>query len=215
MIVKDTRAALREFLAKYGERAELVLRIAFEVSTDPNVDHRLGDFSYKHLVARLLSMGISYNPANLLRIMERDYGIIDKSYVSSNQTWWRFVDQDAVREALSGGAWDDPKISVILVKYRSLEPLSMLEALRRLYSKQRLSDADRKFLKRLAFEELPLVIQVMGEMEEHEEAFSAELKILREIVGLAEKVSAKLSRQVTARELTSAATIEGSADDRP
>ncbi|MEM1879294.1 MAG: hypothetical protein QXJ18_05995, partial [Desulfurococcaceae archaeon] len=97
----QTYTRLIAFLEKYGEKGLIVLKTAFDLSQDPHIDHRLGDFSFKHLVLKLTSIGFNYNPVNLLRILEKEYGIIEKSYSSSNQTWWRFVDIEAVRRVLS------------------------------------------------------------------------------------------------------------------
>ena len=92
------RERLLEFLANYGERGLAVVRAAVEAALagrgSPGV--RLGDFSYREVVARLRSWGLDYNPSMLLRILERDYGVIETTYRSSNQHWWRFLDLNAV-----------------------------------------------------------------------------------------------------------------------
>ncbi|MEM4904145.1 MAG: hypothetical protein QXL28_04160, partial [Desulfurococcaceae archaeon] len=92
---------VRLFLEKFGERGLVVLKAAYEVAQDPNIDHRFGDFSFKHLVLKLSSAGFVYNPANVLRLLEKEYGVVEKSYSSSSQTWWKFVDMEATRSVLN------------------------------------------------------------------------------------------------------------------
>ncbi len=186
---------LRLFLEKYGDKGLIVLRVAFEVAQDPYVDHRYGDFSFKHLVLKLQSHGFKYNPVNLLRVLEREYGVIEKSYSSSNQTWWRFVDFEAVRSVLSeyyGISYEDPKLKYLLIKYRSLEPNSMLDTLRRLASKETLSSGDKEVFREIVFNVLDKIVEIIREMEKYEDIFASEISVLREIIGLAEVVSSKL-----------------------
>ena len=97
------RERVLEFLAKYGEKGYYVLKAAVEASLQGGSQRRgvrLGDFSYREVVAKLRSYGLEYNPANLLSKLERDYAVIETSYRSSGQHWWRFIDLDAVIEAL-------------------------------------------------------------------------------------------------------------------
>ncbi len=97
------RERVLEFLARYGEKGFSVLRAAVEACVEGRSARRgvrLGDFSYKEVVAKLRSYGLEYNPANLLSILEREYAVIETTYHSSGQHWWRFVDLDAVIEAL-------------------------------------------------------------------------------------------------------------------
>ena len=43
----NTIDALKFFTDKYGEKAVVLLRAMYELSQDPLIDHRLGDFSYE------------------------------------------------------------------------------------------------------------------------------------------------------------------------
>ncbi|MCY0868671.1 MAG: hypothetical protein OWQ48_05530 [Desulfurococcus sp.] len=199
----EAKSSISDFLARYGERALLVLRIAYNIARDPNVDHRLGDFSYKHVVSKLMELGLVYNPANILRVMEREYGIIVKSYASKNQTWWRFRDLDAVREVLEedilADSSEEPKLKLTMIKYRSLEPLSMLNFLRRLALKEKLNSAEKEIFRKLVFNELEKIAGILEEMKYHEEVFSSEIKILSEIIRLAEVVAGKLDARHAGR----------------
>ncbi len=186
---------LRLFLEKYGDKGLIVIKAAFEVAQDPYVDHRYGDFSFKHLVLKLQSQGFRYNPVNLLRVLEKEYGVIEKAYSSSNQTWWRFVDFEAVRSVLSeyyGVSYEDPRLKYLLIKYRSLEPNTVLDTLRRLAYKENLTSGDKEVFKEIVFNVLDKVLDVLREMEKYEDAFTSEISIIREILNLAEAVSSKL-----------------------
>jgi hypothetical protein len=186
---------LRLFLEKYGDKGLTVIKAAFEVAQDPYVDHRYGDFSFKHLVLKLQSQGFRYNPVNLLRVLEKEYGVIEKAYSSSNQTWWRFVDFEAVRSVLSeyyGVSYEDPRLKYLLIKYRSLEPNTVLDTLRRLAYKENLTSGDKEVFKEIVFNVLDKVLDVLREMEKYEDAFTSEISIIREILNLAEAVSSKL-----------------------
>ena len=186
---------LRLFLERYGDKGLIVLKTAFEIAQDPYVDHRYGDFSFKHLVLRLSSQGFKYNPVNLLRVLEKEYGVIEKSYTSSNQTWWRFVDFEAVRSVLSeyyGVVYEDPRLKYLLIKYRSLEPNSVLDTLRRLVLKDTLSSGDKEVFREIVFNVLDKIVEVLHEMEKYEDVFTSEINVIREILSLADIVSSKL-----------------------
>ncbi len=97
------RERVLEFLARYGEKGYYVLKAAVEASLEGGSSRRgvrLGDFSYREVVAKLKSYGLEYNPANLLSRLEREYAVIETSYRSGGQHWWRFIDLDAVIAAL-------------------------------------------------------------------------------------------------------------------
>lgn len=185
------------FLERFGEKGLLVLKAAYDISQDPNVDHRLGDFSYKHLVLRLASMGLQYNPVNLLRVLEKEYNIIEKSYTSSNQTWWRFTDIESIKRALSEHyniEADDPKVRALLIKYKSLEPAIILDRLRRLLVKDKITSSDKEAFKEFVFSELDKITSLIYEMEKYEELFRGELATLREILAMADLVSSRLNK---------------------
>ncbi|ADV65056.1 hypothetical protein [Desulfurococcus mucosus] len=198
MFPGDARTAIEDFLSRYGEKALVVLRIAYNIARDPNIDHRLGDFSYKHIVFKLYEAGVTYNPVNLLKVMEKNYGIIEKSYTSKNQTWWRFRDIDSVRDAIEAYTGsrgeEDPRLKLLAIKYRSMEPLKMLNTLHKLAVKDKLSEVDKEVFRGLVFNELEKVTSILQEMMRYEEAFSNEIRVLNEILGLAEAVARKLEK---------------------
>jgi len=190
--------SIKAFIDRYGEKALIILKAIYSLAVDPNIDHRLGDFSYKHLVLKLASMGLNYNPINILRVLEKELGVIEKSYTSSNQTWWRVVDLEALRAVLSeylGLETSDPKLRALLIKYRSLEPQNTLDWLRRLASKDHLSQADREEFKTFAFNALDKYVGLLLEMERYEEVLAGEIAVIREILSLADIVSSKLDKK--------------------
>lgn len=192
----DIREKVFDFLSKYGEKGFFTLKAAVEIADDLNIDHNLGDFDYKKLFFKLQRSGLNYAPQNLLRILEKDYGLIERSYTSSNQKWWRFVDleevKNAIREYMGFTDTDDPRITVIRVKYRSLEPNSILATLKRLSSKDKLSNVDREVFRRFVFNSLDTIVTLLREMMEYEDAFQHEIEVLRDIVRIADKISQKI-----------------------
>ncbi len=185
-----------DFLNNYKDKGFIVLKTALDIAIDPGIDHRLGDFSFKLLVLRLQSRGISYDPRNILRILERNYGLIEKSYDSRRQKWWRFVDLEETRRALyeyySGGSLDEPRLRLLLLKYKSLEPKKLLDTLRRLSSKEILTSVDKRVFRRLVFDELERIIDILESMMEYEDIFQNEIRVLNEILEMAEIVAGKL-----------------------
>ena len=191
-----------EFLAEYGERGYAVLRAAVEAALSRRQRGvRLGDFNAREVAQRLKSWGIEYNPSMLLRILERDYGVVETSYRSSNQHWYKFVDLDAVVDALDAydrgvdvaaedepGVEEDPEVSVLLAQVASLDPQGLVEELRRLAAKPRLSRSDVLRLRRLAFEELELAAKLVRRAEELGYD-GPEVELLQEAIRLAARLA--------------------------
>jgi len=193
-----------EFLAQYGDRGLAVLRAAVEAASSPRARGvRLGDFSYRDVVQRLRSWGITYNPSTLLRILERDYGVIETSYRSSGQHWYRFINLDEVVEALDayehgvdvgdgdGGEPLDPEVELLIVQIASLDPHGLLERLRRLARRPRLGSTGLQQLRQLAFNELAAAARLLRRAEElgYE---GPEVELLREALSLASRIARRL-----------------------
>ncbi len=192
------RLRVVDFLDSYGDKGFIVLKTAIDIALDPSVDHRLGDFSYKLLVLRLQGRGVTYDPRNILRILERNYGLIERSYDSRRQKWWRFIDVEETRRALyeyyNGESLDEPRLRLLLLKYKSLEPLRIVELLRRLSSKDVLSSIDKKMFRGLVFDEMEKIVDIMEAMIQYEDVFQNEIKVLQEILELAELVAGKIEK---------------------
>ncbi len=188
------KARVRDFVGRYGDKGVVVLRAALDIALSGG-RKVLGDFSYRDLVIRLRSMGIEYNPSNILRILERNYGIIDKSFSSSKQTWYRFVDIDAVREALYESSYsgvEDYRVRSLRIKYRSLRPERIREFLRGLLHKSSLSRYDVMRFRDFSFKDLDLLVDLVERMEEYEDLFRQEIAVLREILELADRVASRI-----------------------
>ena len=82
------KARLAEFLLKYGDKAGALIEAIREASLR-NDNPDAGDFSYKQIMEILDSKGYAFDPKNLLRILEKDYGLIVTSFRTSSQLWWR------------------------------------------------------------------------------------------------------------------------------
>ncbi|MEB3860803.1 MAG: hypothetical protein GSR84_01110 [Desulfurococcales archaeon] len=190
---------LTEFIAKYGERGYLVLRAIIEEADSNWGGPGLGDFSYKGVRNRLRSYGVEYNPAPLLSKLEKEYGVIETTYHSTSQHWWRILDREAIVEALrrheglppAGEGGDDTRARLLRIQFYSLEPDKILETLKRLARGRRMSDADRRRLRRIVFEDLPLLVKFLEEAEgEYEDLLSREIALAHAILEAAERLVA-------------------------
>ncbi|MCX8195813.1 MAG: hypothetical protein N3F67_01870 [Acidilobaceae archaeon] len=182
------REALRAFLAEYGERAELLLRLMLEEARSPS-RLRLGDFSLKGIKDRLKVMGVEYNPVPLLAKLEKEVGIIETSYRSSTQRWWRILDRELVEELLGRREELSIRARMLRAQIYALNPQGMKEALKGMLGR-RLSEAERSRLRKMAFEELPLLVKVLEEAKElGEEALEEEVRLLEEVLELFELVA--------------------------
>ncbi|HIP85944.1 MAG TPA: hypothetical protein EYH17_04800 [Pyrodictium sp.] len=210
--VGGVRDRVLEFLAKYEERGLLVLKaaIAAAIARKREGGVKLGDFSYRDIVVRLRAQGISYNPSMLLRILERDYGVIETSYRSGNQHWWKFVDFDSVVEAVEAyekgddaigalkeddeeiGLESDPRVELVRVQVAALRPRKLLKTLRVLAAKKRLTSRDVKVFQDLAFNVLPKLVHVLEEAREYEEELVEEIALLEKVLKLAVKIARKM-----------------------
>lgn len=210
--VGGVRDRVLEFLAKYGERGLLVLKAAITatIARRREAGVKLGDFSYRDVVARLRAQGISYNPSMLLRILERDYGVIETSYRSGNQHWWKFVDFDSVVEAVEAyekgddllegfedggedvGLESDPRAELIRIQIAALRPRRLLKTLRILATKKRLTSRDAKVFEDLAFNVLPKLVRVLEEARGYEDELGEEILLLEKVLSVAVKIARKM-----------------------
>jgi len=200
-------ARAKEFLEEYGERAALVLKAALQVTDEYRASGKntLGDFDYKGVVKKLKLMGVDYKPSLLLSKMEKEYGLIETTYKSGNQHWWRFVDEEAVREALEEDEeLEDPKLVMLKVQASALELDKLKEKLKLLSSKKRLSASDKKWFKNFAFETLPLVVKIAQEVVEEgyeDPELLESVRVLKLALRVARKLKAKVSLELPALEV--------------
>jgi len=199
--VLSVRERVFEALDRYGDRAYIVLKAIVETAKNYLLEsrNRYGDFDYRGLVLKLKSMGVDYNPSRLLKTLE-DYGIIETTYHSNSQHWWKINNVDEVEEALReytgepGLDQEDPEITLIRVQVESLEPETLKNILQSMLRKKKLGEVDRKKFKRIVFEDLELVVKVLKRAMEYEDVLEVEVKRLREILSLALLVARKLGQ---------------------
>lgn len=200
-MIGGVRDRTLEALGKYGDRARLVLSLALSIADSRRGKPGLGDFDYKSLVRSLESLGVEYNPSPLLRSLERDYGIVETTYHSSGRHWWRFIDAEAVREALRiyehGGEAersDEPGVKLIKAQVAALEPARLLGLLRELASKPRLTSMDKRLFRTLVFGDIELAYRILMKIEgEYPDILSSEAETLRQIIELGYRVASRLA----------------------
>ncbi|MCD6429065.1 MAG: hypothetical protein J7L12_05600 [Desulfurococcales archaeon] len=192
-------SVVQEVLMRYGERALYVLKAAVEVSEEYSAlgKRTPGDFDNKGLIRKLKEWGITYNPSQLLRILERDYGIIETVYRSATQRWWKFSDIAAVKEVVkyfegdNEEVIDDPEHYVLSLQIEVIEVDRLLNEVKAMYSKSKLSVADRNRLKKIVVEELPTIAKVMKEAQKYESRYK---DFIRKCVFLMRLISELLRR---------------------
>ena len=189
---------LEDFMARYKERAYVLLKAILEEASKPRRGPSLGDFSFKGIKARLSSYGVEYNPAILLSKLEKEYGVIETSFRSGSQHWWRIVDREAIEnavreyEGVPRSDVLDPKVRVLRVQFASLDPESLLRELERIASTPRITRRERERLKEIAFKTLPLIASFLEQAIEHEEELAYEINLASEILTAAERAVARI-----------------------
>lgn len=202
-MIMGVRERTLDALARYGERALMVLKLALRIADSSAGPKIFGEFDYKSLVRAIRELGVDYNPSPLLRSLEREYAIIETTYHSSTRHWWRFVDKEAVREALAiyehgSPVYEepkDPRVKALKAQVAALEPGKLLEVLRELNSKERLSEGDKKVYRVIVFNELELAVELLEKIIDggYDRLLPKEAEMLAEIVDLSYKVAEKLA----------------------
>jgi hypothetical protein len=190
VITGSIRDRTAEFLLKFGERGESVLRAALEYSEE-NENKELGDFSYKGVVDKLIDMGYNFDPKMLLRSLEKDFGITETTYKSSNQHWWKFLDKEQVSLALSDSGQQDPRVRLIFLKFYSLDPKELQRKLEFYSRKTVLSEMDKKNFRKLVFEEIEQLTQLYDDAIQYEETQGI-AKQINKLLTLAYKVGKRI-----------------------
>lgn len=154
---------------------------------------RLGDFDFKGVKRRLRELGVDYNPSLLLARLERDYGLIETTYKSGSQHWWRIVDLKAIEEALAEyegrqpARSEDPRLRLLRIQFYSLQPERILEELRRIPARPRPGSREAMVLRRIAFEDLPMLVEFLERAKaEYPDDLAAEIELAERILAEAE-----------------------------
>ncbi|MQL55849.1 hypothetical protein [Acidianus ambivalens] len=190
-MIGGVRDRTTEALLRFGDRCKLILKAAISIA-ESNDKKELGDFDYKTLVEKLQETGLDKDPKMILRALERDYGIIETTYKSANQHWWRFINIEEVKEAI-GDEIEDPEIQLIKIQANSLNLTELERKLRFMLNKPVLSEVDRALFKKIAFEELNYVMEVYRKASMYEETYDIAEKV-KSILTLATKVSMKIGK---------------------
>jgi hypothetical protein len=170
-----------EFLLKFGDKGKVLLKTLLEASEE-NENTELGDFSYKSVKEKLEEKGYGFDPKMLLRSLEKDYGIIETTYKSTNQHWWKFIDKEQVEEALEHDEIEDPKIKLVFLKFYSLDPKSLEKKLSFLMRKSVLTEMDKKTFRNLVFNEISQLTEIYEEASQYEETQSIVIHAKRLLV---------------------------------
>lgn len=201
------RERVFEVLEKYGDKAYLILKTMLEVAREYAYQgkNKHGDFDYRGIVLRLKTLGLDYNPSSLLRIME-DYGLIETSYRSSNQHWWKIISIQEVERALReyegvDEGIDDPEVLLIKVQVQSLDLPSVKRILEKMLKKNRLTEIDKKRFRRLVFEDLELLVKVLKRALEYEDYLEDEISLMKEVLVMASLIARKIGQPAIARSL--------------
>ncbi len=196
-----------EVLEKYGDKAYLILKAVLEVAREYAYQgkNKHGDFDYRGIVLKLKTLGLDYNPSSLLRIIE-DYGLIETSYRSSNQHWWKIISIQEVERALReyeglDEGIDDPEVLLIKVQVQSLDLPSVKRILEKMLKKNRLTEIDKKRFRRLVFEDLELLVKVLKRALEYEDYLEDEISLMKEVLVMASLIARKIGQPAIARSL--------------
>lgn len=179
--IDNIKTLVSDFLVRYGERGRAVLEAAVRASTRLASRRREdlptlpGDFDYRTLVEELGLMGYSYNPSPILRILERDYGIIRTTLHTSRQRWFIFSSpvvrdfiEDYIIRSREGIDDTDPDFLIVKTQLVALNIDRIREFLTRLSVKERWSETDYEKLKRLSREDLPLLSEIYKKARERD-----------------------------------------------
>jgi len=188
-LIGDVRDRTIEAILRYGDRAKLILETALKLSK--RAERELGDFSYKEIVEAMREAGYNYDPKLILRALERDYGIIQTTYRTSNQHWWKFVDGDKVAAVIGNNDLEDPDLVLLETQIRSLGLEEMESKLSSLMRRPVLTTFDKSAFRVFAFEELPRVIDLYKRASSVEELQDLALR-LKKVIFMASEVSRRL-----------------------
>ncbi|BCU68216.1 hypothetical protein HS7_16530 [Sulfolobales archaeon HS-7] len=191
-MIGDVRDRVIEAILRYGDKCRLILEVALELSERNN---ELGDFSSKELIDELAKRGYEINPSLILRNLEKEFGIITTTYRTSNQHWWKFIDAEKVREVIQDKE-EDPEVALIRTQVASLDLQTIEGKLDFMLRKERLTDVDKMKFREIAFNVLPLIVDVYKKTLEREETYEIASK-LKKIILMAEQVSKKMEKEST------------------
>lgn len=192
MTIKPIDMIVLDAYQRYGQKLYIVISTAIKIAKTNRMKggNLAGDFDYKSLVEELEKINYSYNPSMMLRVLEKEYGIIETSYRSNNQRWYRFKDLEEVERALNSIAGidigvEDPEIAMLKIQMKSLQIGYWVKKLKQMSIKENISSTDVEIFKRFAFNILPKFVKILKKAEEYEDQLYVEINVLKEILSLA------------------------------
>lgn len=199
MSVKAIDMIILDAHQRYGQKLYIVLSTAIRIAKMNKIKglELPGDFEYKALVEELEKQSFKYNPSMLLRILEREYNIIETTYKTSNQHWYRFKNIEEVERALNtviGITLDteEPDIVMLKIQMKSLQIGYWIKRLKQVYVKDKLSSTDIKIFRKFAFSILPKLVKILRKAEEFEDQLYAEINLAKELINLANIVANRI-----------------------
>lgn len=199
MVIKPIDAAILDAYHRYGQKLYIVLSTAIKIAKLNRMKslELPGDFEHRALVEELEKQNFKYNPSMLLRVLEREYSIIETTYKTSNQHWYRFKDLGEVERALNmvmGIATDveDPDVAMLKIQLKSLQISYWVKKLKNMSIKGSLSSADVKIFRKFAFDVLPKLIRILKKAEEYEDKLYVEINLLKELISLASIIADRI-----------------------
>ncbi len=199
----------REFIAHYQEKGYIILKAILDAYNTSWAGPRLGDFSYRQIRENIEKYGVSYNPSPLLRKLEKEYGLIETTYHSSNQHWWRILNLKDIESAIKeyegipeNEEEEDYRARMLRIQFLSLNPEKTLETLLRLSRKRRLSTYEKQIIQRIVFDDLPRIIDFLEQATaEYPDELSREISLAETILSTIEKlVTSQHKRRTTTRD---------------
>ncbi|MEM1873958.1 MAG: hypothetical protein QXS85_00065 [Acidilobaceae archaeon] len=206
----DLGERLRLFLAEYGERGYVVLKAVLDEAKSNKLRVRLGDVSAKGVRERLKLAGIEYNPVPLLTKLEKEVGLLETTYKSSSQHWWKVLDLSLLEEVLreySGGD-EEPVATSTLDSLEArvfriqLEVIGLRDIARRvsvIAGKGRLGPSDWATIRKTVLEDVPLLVRIKKDIETSglAEEFREELELIESVIATIESIISKGRQQET------------------
>ena len=186
------KARIAEFRLKYGEKADVLIE-AIRLAIKMNDNKEAGDFSYKQVVEALSRLGYNFDPRNLLRIMEREYGLIETSFRTTNQHWWK-VKVNEITESDDSAALENPRVLALRIKASSLGIPEVKKKLEFWARKPILTEIDRREFQKFSFTQLDYFVTLLEEASQYEEAQDIAEEIMN-ILALSYQVSKRFGGQ--------------------
>jgi hypothetical protein len=101
-------------------------------------------------------------------------------------------------------------VRLLRIQFHALRPWEILEALGRIKAKDAMSRSDLELLRRIVFNELPLLIELKGKVESlgYDSELREEVSVVERIVEIAEELVLRGSRRPEAPEIEVIASKE-------